>query len=145
VVSTVEIRQLSSAEPLWQVRSDSSYWRTSWFTDVAGRFLEYLPQTNSERWELRRLPDGQVIGWMDYGAVLSPSREHSSDREVRLHLSGADARHSVARSRDFREVGPPAFSPDRSMVAWSAEHGWVRVANLAEVQRRLKALGWTPR
>ena len=45
---------------------------------------------------------------------------------------------------DFRSTNNPEFSPDGSRLAMPTAEGYVLVADLAKVQKHLRAFGWKP-
>jgi WD40 repeat protein len=131
---------------LWKVPSSLRYDGGQWCRDPTATFLACCLDDKG-RCDLFRLPGGERVGPLVPGtAAMSPSGRQLVLPYGRFLFEGADAKQSIALSVDVQGGGTTSvFSTDGQWLAWPTDQGWVLVADLAEVQRRLRVLGWTPR
>ena len=144
-----EIRAIGTetGKELWRIRSGRSYRNCNVACDPTGRVIAYPIAEYSQEARIVRLPDGEFVGEMEkIPEAINPSAQHfavRADTGWSLYENGA-YQHAARLGIGFRPTNRPEFSPDGLHLAMPTAEGYVLVADLAKVQKHLRAFGWKP-
>ncbi len=143
----IEARSMTNNAVIWHYSVDVQLQEGQAFFDPSGRFLAY-DEADGNTTSLLNLPDGTLLRKMPGSAhAISPSGNQfvlSLPNENGFVFQGEDAEGHATRFRldmEFHPEESPQFSPDSSRLAWGTSEGVVLVADLEEVQRRLRSVG----
>jgi hypothetical protein len=116
--------------------------------DATGGFMEFAPTPGLNAYSLFEIPSGKWVGVVDPAAsALGPggrlaSIETANRRGFSLYRVGDKTPLVTLGIDSLSAEGYWAFSEDGARLAWGNQDGTVTVCYLAEVQRRLAALGF---